>query len=136
WSESVGFAPRAGSGLAPPADANVADPPAPDPPDGQVDWDMPAPDSTEAAPVADDENLTEEGIAVQWDVPQSPSPPLAPDSATIDTDAGTVDADAGTLDGTINADSSPSAVAPETWAARRMRRTRSQRPRRTKLPRT
>jgi len=131
--ETMEVATPAGSGLAPPIVATVADHPAPppDPPDGQVDWDMPAPDSIQAAPVAGDENLTEESIAVQWDVPQSPSPPLAPDSATIDVDAGTVDADTGR----INADSSPSPVEPETWAARRMRRTRSQRPRRIKLPR-
>ena len=52
-------------------------------PDEPLDWDAPAPPAP-AAPVADGETSTEEDVAALWNVPESSSPPLAPDSEAIE----------------------------------------------------
>jgi predicted Zn finger-like uncharacterized protein len=48
-----------------------------------LDWDAPAAPAP-AAPAADGEASADEDVAALWGVPESPSPPLAPDSDTIE----------------------------------------------------
>ena len=81
--------------------------PAAAPLDDQVDWDAPpVPEPGQPVSSAADRTSADEDVATLWDVPQTPSPPLAPDPDTIE---------AGPL-------FSPGNV--ETMAARRARRTR------------
>ena len=104
---------------APPSAAAVVDrfalPAAPS--DHQFDWDIPVPEPGQPAPAIADRSFADEGTAALWDVPQTPSPPLAPDS------------------GSIEAGPSPSDTNIETSAARGARRTGRQHRYRIEPPR-
>jgi predicted Zn finger-like uncharacterized protein len=47
--------------------------------DHQVEWEIPASEPGQPAPAAADKNVAEEEVGVLWDIPEAPSPPLAPD---------------------------------------------------------
>jgi predicted Zn finger-like uncharacterized protein len=74
-AEVVAPAPAPAPALAPAAATASVPAAVPEP----LDWDAPAP----AAPAAG-EASAEEDVAALWGVPESPSPPLAPDSDAID----------------------------------------------------
>ena len=100
----------------PPAEAAVSgrQVPAEVSPDDRVDWEAP-PEPAEPPPVAAENVAQDDDTAPLWEVPQAPSPPLAPDSEAVD---------AGPSSSSSNA-SPPADV--ETSAARRSRRTRRRR---------
>ena len=67
--------------------AAVVDQPAPAaaPSDDQVDWDAPpVPEPDQPTPATADKTSADEDVAALWEVPQIPSPPLAPDPDTIE----------------------------------------------------
>lgn len=97
------------AGATPPPSAAIDDFAAADP-DDQVDWETPA--------HPDDKNLAGDAFADMLDIPQAPSPPLAPDA----------DAD------TIEADPAPASAKTATPASPRERRIRLRRPDRVALP--
>jgi predicted Zn finger-like uncharacterized protein len=81
--EAVDVATPAASSPPPSAAPAVDRPASPaDPSDHQIDWDIPVP--VQPAPGAADGNFAEEDTAVLWDVPQALSPPLAPESGSIE----------------------------------------------------
>ncbi len=84
---AVAPAPSAAAVVAPvPVPAPAAAAPASVPaavPDEPLDWDAPAPPAA-ATPAADRETSADEDVTPLWGVPESSSPPLAPDSEAIE----------------------------------------------------